>query len=105
MDYDSPQPRRDRSWTFLSNHAALLLLIAADPAAPIDGLSRAAGISRRAAQMIVADLCRAGYVERTRIGRCNHYTINPSLPLRHRAVRDLATVSALLAMIDRDLAA
>jgi hypothetical protein len=105
MDYDSPQPRRDRSWTFLSNHAALLLLIAADPAAPIDGLSRAAGISRRAAQMIVADLCRAGDVERTRIGRCNHYTINPSLPLRHRAVRDLATVSALLAMIDRDLAA
>jgi DNA-binding IclR family transcriptional regulator len=105
MDHDSLQPPRDRSWTFLSNHAAVLFLIAADPAARIDSLSRAAGISRRAAQMIVADLCRAGYVKRTRTGRRNRYTINRSLPLRHRTVRDLATVSALLAVIDRDPAA
>jgi predicted transcriptional regulator len=102
MDHEASQARRDQSWTFISNHGAVLLLIAADPGTPIDSLSRAAGISRRAAQMIVADLCRAGYVVRTRTGRRNRYTIDRSLPLRHRAVRDLATVSGLLGMLDRN---
>ena len=43
------------------------------------------GITERAAQRIVADLVESGYVERTRIGRRNHYTINPAAEMRHEA--------------------
>ena len=96
MDHESHQATRERSWTFLTNHAAVLLLIADNAGASIDALSRAAGISTRAVQMIVADLSRAGDIERIRVGRSNRYTVDGSLPLRHRAVRERGTVAALL---------
>ena len=41
------------------------------------------GITERAAQRIVAELVAAGYLERTRDGRRNQYTLHPELPLRH----------------------
>lgn len=41
------------------------------------------GITERAAQAIVADLVAAGYVHRSRVGRRNHYEINPDMPVRH----------------------
>jgi hypothetical protein len=49
--------------------------------------------------MIVADLSRAGYIERMRVGRSNRYTVDGSLPLRHRAVRERGMVAALLTML------
>ena len=73
--------------------------VADNAGASIDALSRAAGISTRAVQMIVADLSRAGYIERIRVGRSNRYTVDGSLPLRHRAVRERGTVAALLTML------
>ena len=98
MDHKSRQATREQTWTFLTNHAVVLLLIADSAGTSVAALGRAAGISTRATQMIVADLCRAGYVERSRVGRGNRYAVNESLPLRHRAVRERATVAALLAM-------
>jgi hypothetical protein len=92
--------KREQTWRFMTNHGVVLLLIAENPSIRIGALGRAAGISTRAAQMIVADLCRAGYVQRRRIGRCNHYSVDRSLPLRHAAVRDRANVSALLTMLE-----
>ena len=89
----------------MTNHAAVFLLIADNPDIRIDSLSRAAGISRRTSQMIVADLCRAGYLKRSRRARRNHYSIDPSLPLRHHALRQRATTAALLAMLQGEPAA
>jgi predicted transcriptional regulator len=99
MDYEASLATRAQTWRFLTNHAAVLLLIADNPGVRIDALSREAGISTRAVQMIVADLCRAGYLARTRVGRSNRYTVNPSLPMRHLAFRERCTVQALLAML------
>lgn len=73
------QPR----WTFLTNHGHVLLCIAADPGIRGREIADRVGITERAAQSIVADLVKAGYVTRTRIGRRNHYQVNPDLPLRH----------------------
>lgn len=71
------------SWTFLTNHAHVLLCVARDPGARLRDVAEAVGITERAAQKIVADLVDAGYLERERDGRRNRYHLHPELPLRH----------------------
>jgi predicted transcriptional regulator of viral defense system len=75
-------------WTFLTNHARVLLQIARDPHVRLRNVADTAGITERAAQTIVADLEAAGYLTRTRVGRRNHYTIDPSRGFRHPAEAD-----------------
>jgi DNA-binding IscR family transcriptional regulator len=70
-------------WTFLTNHAHVLLCVARDPDARLRDIADAVGITERAAQRIVADLAEAGYLERTKQGRRNSYHLRPDLPLRH----------------------
>ena len=82
------------SWTFLTNHAHVLLCIASDPESRGRDIADRVGITERAAQAIVSDLVSAGYVTRTRGGGRNHYEVHPDLPLRHpiersRQVREL----------------
>jgi sugar-specific transcriptional regulator TrmB len=75
-----------RSWTFITNHAQVLLAVARDPEATVTELARAAGITERSAYRILADLQRAGYVLRQKAGRQNRYDVNPALPLRDPTV-------------------
>lgn len=77
------------TWTFLSHHAQVLLCISHDPDARLREIAAAVGITERAVQAIVNDLVTEGYVERTRIGRRNHYAVNTRAPLRHRLQRDI----------------
>lgn len=77
-------------WTFLTNHAHVLLCVARDPGARLRDVAGDVGITERAAQRIVADLVEAGYLERERHGRRNHYRLHPELPLRHPLERDHA---------------
>ena len=82
-------------WTFLTNHAHVLLSIAADPAVRLRDVAARVGITERAAQRIVADLLAAGYLTAEKAGRRNHYEVHPALPLRH-PVEQHAEVGALL---------
>ena len=77
-----------REWTFLTNHAHVLLSIARNPTARLRDVAAAVGITERAAQTIVADLEAAGYLHRTRVGRRNEYTVDPSGHFRHPAEAD-----------------
>ena len=86
------------SWTFLSNHAHVLVCLARDPGIRTREIAEQVGITERAAQRIVADLVRAGYVERTRVGRRNRYTINGKLPLRH-PLEERGEIGALLRVL------
>lgn len=70
-------------WTFLTNHAHVLLSIARDPDVRMRDVAQAVGVTERAVQIIVADLVQAGYLTRTRVGRRNHYQLHRDLPLRH----------------------
>ena len=72
-----------RGWTFLTNHAHVLLVIARDHTARIRDIAAIVGITERAAQAIVADLEAGGYLTRNRVGRRNEYTVNPQGPFRH----------------------
>ena len=76
-------PVRVPSWTFLTNHAHVLLCIARDPGIRVRDLAQRVGVTERAAQRIVADLIAAEYLERTRDGRRNRYHVRADLPLRH----------------------
>ena len=71
------------TWTFLTNHGHVLVCVAGDPGIRGRDIAARVGITERAAQAIIADLVGEGYVNRTRIGRRNHYEINPDRPLRH----------------------
>ena len=77
-------------WTFLTNHAHVLLCVSRDPAARLRDVADVVGITERAAQRIVAELEEAGYLTRTRDGRRNRYEVHPNVPLRHPLERDHA---------------
>ena len=49
------------SWTFLTNHAHVLLCIAADPGIRGRDIAERVGITERSAQSIVSDLVEGGY--------------------------------------------
>ncbi len=90
----APPASAPGSWTFLSNHAHVLIFLARTPDARMRDVAQAVGITERAVQRIVADLAEGGFITAHKEGRRNHYTVNDRLPLRHpveapRTVRDL----------------
>ncbi|MCU0310747.1 MAG: winged helix-turn-helix transcriptional regulator [Acidimicrobiales bacterium] len=76
------------SWTFLTNHAHVLICIAQDPESRLRDIAERVGITERSTQSIVADLVDGGYLVRTRVGRRNHYEVHADLPFRHPIERD-----------------
>lgn len=84
----APSAAGTKGWTFLTNHAHVLLAIAREPTARLRDVANLVGITERAAQAIVADLEAADYLQRERIGRRNQYTVNPAGPFRHPAEAD-----------------
>jgi DNA-binding Lrp family transcriptional regulator len=92
-------PAHHEQWTFLTNHAHVLLTIAQDPEIRVRDLAIRVGITERAAQRIVADLVAEGYLVRERVGRRNRYEVCPTRPLRHPVERH-APVGALMALLD-----
>ncbi len=88
------------NWTFLTNHARVLLCIAHDPGARLRDIAASAGITERAAHGIVTDLTAAGgYIVKQKNGRRNRYQIQAHLPLPEptRRERTVGDVLALLA--------
>lgn len=77
-----------KPWTFVTNHTQVLLAISRDSDVRMRDIALTVGITERAAQRIVADLIEEGYVTRQRVGRRNHYVVNPELKMRHPAQRE-----------------
>ena len=67
----------------MTNHFLVLLCIAEDPGIRMSDVAKRIGVTERAVQGIVGDLEKAGYLQRTRVGRRNHYEIHNEMPLRH----------------------
>lgn len=80
--------RAAAAWDFLTNHAHVLMCIARDPGVRVRDIAEAVGITERAAQRILAELVREGYVVRERQGRRNRYQVVADLPLRHPLVEE-----------------
>lgn len=87
------------NWTFLTNHAQVLVCIAQDPGIRLREIGEAIGITERAAHRIVTELVEAGYVSRERHGRRNRYRVRSHLPFpdplaRKQRIGDLLAILA-----------
>lgn len=73
-----------RPWTFLTNHARVLVAISQNPDIRVRDIAGMTGITERSTQRIVAELEEAGYLSHETIGRRNHYKVSTTTTtLRH----------------------
>ena len=94
------------SWTFLTTHAGVMLLVAQDPGVRLRDIAASLDITERSAFGIITDLVEAGCMVKEKNGRRNRYHIQAHGPLpepdggdapsarswppdRHRLVHDL----------------
>lgn len=89
---------QDRSWTFLTNHAHVLLCISTGEELTARELALRVGITERSVQAILTDLTAEGYLNKSKVGRRNVYEINPDGRLRHPLEAN-HTVGELLAAL------
>jgi predicted transcriptional regulator len=86
------------SWTFLTNHARVLLCISRDPGIRLRDIAERVGITERSAYAIVQDLAEAGYITKAKDGRRNRYRIETDLPLPEPSSQE-RTVGEVLALL------
>jgi|GEM_PF-226569 len=91
---DSPLP----PWTFLTNHAHVLLCVWEDADARVRDIAPRVGVTERAVQRILRELEAAGYLQRQRVGRRNRYSVRAELPLRHPLERH-ERIAVLLTLV------
>ena len=82
-------------WSFLTNHARVLVCIAHDPGVRLRDIATTLGITERSAYSIVTDLTASGYVVKLKGGRRNRYRIQAHLPLRE-AITQERTIGEVL---------
>lgn len=85
-------------WSFITNHARVLLFIANRPDARLRDLALALDITERTAYGIVADLAESGYIIKERGGRRNRYQIQEDLPMPD-AVGQKRTIGEVLELL------
>ena len=82
-------------WSFLTNHARVLVCIAHDPGVRLRDIAQTLDITERSAYSIVTDLTQGGYVVKDKDGRRNRYQIQSHLPLRE-AISQERTIGEVL---------
>ena len=90
-----------RHWTFLSNHAHVLVCLASNPNSRLRDVAASVGITERAVQKIVGDLEEAGVILRERSGRRNSYRLDVNVPLRHPLEAHRNVAALLGVFLDR----
>lgn len=85
-------------WTFLTNHAHVLIVLHRYPAIVLREVALKVGITERAVQRIIQDLEEEGFIHREKVGRQNHYEVLTIEPLRHPIERH-KTIGDLLHLV------
>jgi DeoR/GlpR family transcriptional regulator of sugar metabolism len=83
------------TWTFLTNHGAVLILIARHGQITTRRIAEMLGITERLIHRIIGDLETDGYLSKQRVGRVNYYQVHIDKPLQ-RSVADDVTVGEML---------
>ncbi|MFI7484149.1 helix-turn-helix transcriptional regulator [Kocuria sp. M1R5S2] len=102
-------PSRRPSWTLLTNHGHVLLVIARGGDVRVSDIATQVGITERAALMILKDLEEGGFITRRKLGRRTHYTIDEHQHFRHptlsaHEIGDLLAVLGPASPPDRTIA-
>jgi DNA-binding IclR family transcriptional regulator len=87
-------------WSFLTNHARVLVCIGHDPGVRLRDIATTLGVTERATFGIVNDLVTAGYVLKDKDGRRNRYQIQAHLPLREASGRQRSVGEMLDILVD-----
>ena len=93
-----------QTWTFLSNHAHVLVCVAKNPDVRLSEVAALVGVRERPVHRIVHELIDAGYISVTKDGRNNVYSIDLDKPLRHPLEADhniQAIIAPLLKKVRR----
>jgi DNA-binding IclR family transcriptional regulator len=89
-------------WSFLTNHARVLVCIAHDPGVRLRDIATTLGITERSAYGIVTDLTEGGYVVKEKDGRRNRYQIQAPLPLREAITQERTIGEVLDVLVETD---
>lgn len=95
-----PRTPDEERWSFLTNHARVLVCVAHDPGVRLRDIAERIGITERSAYGIVNDLVAAGYVVKEKEGRRNRYQIQTHLPLRESTARETSIGEVLDLLVE-----
>jgi len=100
VDHKTISRNRDceKPWTFITNHAAVLSLLANHSRITAREISREVDITERSVRMIISDLYKGGYISKIREGRGVRYMVDYKRPMRHKTQRDVS-VNHLLSIL------
>jgi predicted transcriptional regulator len=87
-------------WHFITNHGAVLVLIAQRRQITAREIAEELGLTERPVRRIIAELEAAGYLQKKRVGRVNQYEAVLDLPLRQHVHRKVA-IGDLLQIFQR----
>ena len=87
-------------WHFITNHGAVLVLIAQRRQITAREIAAALELTERPVRRIIAELEVAGYLHKQRVGRVNQYEVILDLPLRQHEHREVA-IGELLQIFQR----
>jgi DNA-binding IclR family transcriptional regulator len=76
-----------RQWTFLTDHAHVLVCLAREPRSEVPELAAQCGLEPVEVARVLADLEAEGYVRRTHQGATTFAVIDRAKPLRHPVER------------------
>lgn len=89
---------QNSNWTFLTNHAHVLLCLVKSPTIRVRDIAEEVGITERAVQHIIFDLDNEGYIDRVKDGRNNVYKVHQDKFLRHQ-IESHQKISGLVSFV------
>jgi predicted ArsR family transcriptional regulator len=95
----SPRP----TWTFITNHGAVLALLASHGQITARQIALELDITTRTVRRIISDLESEGYIQIRKEGRRNHYRIDHDRPLRREDQRAVVVGKLLAILQENDL--
>ncbi len=97
--------KSEHSWTFLTSHAQVLLVLHRDPNLLQRQIADEIGITEGRVHGILSDLQHHGYICVQRRGRRNHYVVDASELLRYLGEIGLAVDNLLVSTATTSLSA
>lgn len=85
-------------WTFVTNHARVLIFIARHPMITVQEMALKIGISERAIRRIIADLYGSGYIAKGKEGRWMRNKVNHHNRFRHNNQKEKAVAEFFKAL-------
>ncbi len=89
---------KNLSWTFLTNHGHVLILLSLEPEITVRDMSIQVGITERAVQRILAQLIEADYVDVKKVGRRNRYLVDLEKRFRH-PIEENCKIKSLITLV------